>query len=159
MRGDKIMFTKLFHKNIFLPAGSEETCKNLQKRLNTYTFSTHFQEHLQNQVVEDRSHTYLKDVVIECLDSLKDNQRDVFEVEVGKDYHFFKKPGWFITKYCCRIPYSPTQDLVVAIRPQYQDGKHVGNLIVTAWMNHHHDNHYTLDPSKYCSKEEWLKTC
>ena len=89
------MFTKLFHKELFLPAGSEETCKNLQKRLNTYTFSAHFQEHLQNQVVEDRSHTYLKDVVIECLDSLKDNQRDVFEVEVGKRLPLLQKT-WLV---------------------------------------------------------------
>ena len=149
------MFTKLFHKDVYFPEGTVIACDNLQRSLKTYTFSKHFQEHLQNQVIEDRSHKYLKDVVIECLDSLKTCPREVFEVELGKDYHFFGKSGWFVTKYCCRIPYSPTQDLVVAIRPQYVDGKLAGNLVVTAWMNHHDDNHYTLDPTKYTTKEAW----
>lgn len=151
------MYTKLFHKEVYLPDGAEVACDNLQRGLKKYFFSRHFEQHLQNQIVEDRSHTYLKDVVVKCLDSLKENPRDVFEVEVGKDYHFFGKSGWFITKYCCRIPYSSTQDLVVAIRPQYQAGKLVDNMIVTAWMNSHEDNHYTLDASKYCSKEEWFR--
>ena len=152
------MYSKLFHKNCFLPEGVQNICKDYQKNLKSYVFSNHFKEHLQNQVIEDRSHTYLKDVVVTCLDSLKNVQQEVFEVELGKDYHFFGKSGWFITKYCCRIPYNDTQDLVVAIRPQYVAGAIVNNLIVTAWMNHHQDNHYTLDESKYCSKEEWLKT-
>ena len=150
------MFTKLFHSEVFFPEGTRTACHVLQRGLKSYKFSKHFQEHLQNQIVEDRSHTYLKDVVVACLNSLKDTPRDVFEVELGKDFHFFGKSGWFVTKYCCRIPYSDDQDLVVAIRPQYQDGKVVDNLVVTAWMNHHTDNHYTLDGSKYCSKQDWL---
>ena len=151
------MYTKLFHKEVFFPAGVEIACDNLQRSLTTYSFSNHFKEHLDNQVIEDRSHKYLKDVVVECLNSLQQNPREVFEVELGKDFHWFGKSGWFVTKYCCRIPYSKTQDLVVAIRPQYKGTKLVGNLIVTAWMNHHTDNHYTLDANKYCSKEEWSR--
>lgn len=149
------MFTKLFHKDCFLPEGTEEVCKDLQKGLTSYVFSKHFEEHLQNQELEDRSHSYLREAVTKCLNTLKDNPRDVFEVELGKDYHFFGQAGWFVTKYCCRIPYSPTQDLVVAIRPQYNGTVLVGNLIVTAWMNHHTDNHYTLDESKYTSRDMW----
>lgn len=150
------MFTKLFHKDVFLPLGTLVACETLQRQLKNYFFSKHFEEHLKNQVVEDRSHKYLKDVIIECLDSLKANPRDVFEVEIGKDYHFFGEPGWFVTKYCCRIPYDSTQDLVVVIRPQYEKGTLVGNMVVTAWMNSHGDHHDTLDATKYTSKAEWL---
>ena len=150
------MFTKLFHSEVYLPIKTQEVCKELQQNLNDYFFSRHFEEHLENQIVEDRSHTYLKDVIVECINSLKTRQQPVFEVELGKDYHYFKKPGWFVTKYCCRIKYSEEQDLVVAIRPQYTDGKYNGNnMIVTAWMNSREDNHYTLDRTKYCSREEW----
>lgn len=150
------MYTKLFHREVFFPAGAEIACDNLQRCLNKYYFSKHFENHINNQLVEDRSHKYLKDVVTECLDSLKTNPRDVFEIELGKDYYKFGKSGWFVTKYCCRIPYSDTQDLVVAIRPQYEGTTLVDNMIVTAWMNSKTDNHYTLDSSKYCSKDEWL---
>ena len=150
------MYTKLFHKDVFFPAGAEVACDSLQYCLKNYTLSKHLEEHLANQVIEDRSHKYLKDVIIECLNSLRTNHQDVFEIELGKDYHFFGVSGWFVTKYCCRIPYSDTQDLVVAIRPQYKGNKVVDNLIVTAWMNHHTDSHKTLDASKYTSKDEWL---
>lgn len=150
------MFTKLFHSEVFLPNKTQEVCNDFQKNLNEYFFSRHFEEHLENQLVEDRSHTYLKDVIIECLNSLKYKQQPVFEVELGKDYRYFKKSGWFVTKYCCRIKYSEDQDLVVAIRPQYIDGKYTGNnMVVTAWMNSRDDNHYTLNKTKYCSKDEW----
>ena len=148
------MFSKLFHKDVFIPNGTKEVCKNLQKTLTKYYFSKHFSDHL-NEEIKDRSHKYLRDIVIECLDSLKDVQRDIFEVELSKDFHYFKKSGWFVTKYCCRIPYSSTQDLVVAIRPQYKDGVVVDNMIVTAWLNQNTDHHYTLDETKYCSKEDW----
>ena len=153
------MFTKLFHKDVFIPEGVSEVCEQLQKTLTSYIFSNHFQEHLTNQVIEDRSHKYLKDVVVECLNSLVNTQREVFEVELGKDYHFFGKSGWFVTKYCCRIPYNDSQDLVVAIRPQYNKDAIVGNMVVTAWMNHRTDKHFTLDGSKYCSKRDWLSVC
>lgn len=144
------MFSKLFHKDVFMPEGVNDICKNYQKAtISKYFLSKHFQEHLNNQATEDRSHTYLGDIVKECLESLKTAQRDVFEVELSKDYHFFKKSGWFVTKYCCRIPYSADEDLVVAIRPQYEDGEVVDNMIVTAWINSNTDHHYTLDDSKY----------
>lgn len=149
------MFTKLFHKELFYPEGTVVACDNLQRSLNTYFFSKHFEDHLQNQSVNDKKHRYLKDIVIECLNTLKTQPREVFEVELGKDYHFFGKSGWFVTKYCCRIPYDSDKDLVVAIRPQYKDGKLVDNMIVTAWINHKYDAHYTLDKSKYCSEEDW----
>ena len=141
---------KLFHKDVFIPDGVEAVCHSLQKRLLKYFFSRHFSEHLDNQLVEDRSHRYLRDVVVECVESLKNIQRDVFEVELTYD-----GTAWTVTKYCCRIPYDDSQDLVVAIRPQYVGNKVVNNMVVTAWMNSHTDNHYTLDGTKYCSKQSW----
>ena len=78
------------------------------------------------------------------------SKRDVFEVELT-----FNDGAWDVTKYCCRIPYDADQDLVVAIRPQYAGGKLVNNMVVTAWMNAHRDNHYTLERMKYCSKQSW----
>ena len=32
------------------------------------------------------------------------------------------------------------------------------NLIVTAWLNHKKDAHFTLDDSKYCSEEFWVNS-
>lgn len=150
------MFSRLFHKDVFVPNGVQEICKKYQKNFKSYFLSKHFQEHIDNQATEDRSHTYLPDIIKECLDSIKDIQRECFEIELSKDYHFFGKSGWFITKYCCRIPYDNSQDLVIAIRPQYKNGIIVDNMVVTAWLNAHDDNHYTLDKTKYCSKEDWL---
>lgn len=154
------MFSLLFHKDVFFPDKTQYECNCLQKHFTSFNFSKHLEEHCANQLVEDKSHKYLKDVLVECLNTLKETPRDVFEVELSKDYHFFKMSGWFVTKYCVRIPYNSKQDIVVSIRPKYknEDGKSlkiVDNLIVTAWMNHCDDNHYTLDESKYCSKEQW----
>ena len=149
------MFSKLFHKDVYFVPGMQEICQSLQATLGNYFLSRHFQEHLENQLIADRSHTYLKDVVTECLNTLKDNPREVFEVELSKDAAYFGTHDWFVTKYCCRIPYSDTQDLVVAIRPKYRDGEVINNMIVTAWMNSRTDHHYTLDGSKYCSEEAW----
>lgn len=140
-----------------MPKGAAEACIKLQANLKSYFLSEHFKQHIDNQAWEDRSHTYLPDIIKTCLESLKNVQRNVFEVELSKDYHKFGVSGWFVTKYCCRIPYNSDQDLVVAIRPQYQGNEIVDNMIVTAWMNSHSDNHYTLDKSKYCSEEDWSR--
>jgi len=141
----------LFHKDIFIPEGIKEVCKQLQKDLTSYTYSKHFREHLENQKRENRSHLYLEDVVRECVNSLKERPRQVFEVELTEE----KSYSWKVTKYCCRIPYDDKQDLVVAIRPVYFNDTVVENKIVTAWMNQHDDSHYTLDESKYCSRPHW----
>ena len=149
------MFRKLFHKDVFMPDGVPAICNNLQARLDSYDMSHHIIEHLTNQRWEDRSHTYDERQVMKCLDSLKNSPQEAFEVEASKDYHYFRKGGWFVTKYCCRIPYSTTQDLVVVIRPQYHGGKYAGSKVTTAWMNGRTDSHRTLDKTKYCSREEW----
>lgn len=152
------MYTKLFHKDVFVPAGVDAVCNDLQKCLGKYFFSNHFSGHIDNQAEEDRSHTYIEDVVVECLNSLKVTPREAFEIELGKDYYKFGKAGWFVIKYCCRIPYSADQDLVVVIRPQYKGSTVVDNMIVTAWMNSREDSHTTLNGDRYCSEKEWLST-
>lgn len=140
----------LFHKDVFFPKGINEACKNLQKAFGAYSFSRHLTEHFEDQPIENRSHKYEKDIVEECLSTLRDTQRDVFEVEMT-----YSDSGWDITKYCCRIPYDEHQDVVVAIRPRIANHRVIGNLVVTAWMNARDDSHTTLDKSKYCSEEEW----
>lgn len=149
------MFVKLFHKDVFMPEGAQDVCKQYQKSLNSYSFSRHFQEHLDNQEQEDRSHKYLSAVIDECLKSVKATPQQAFEVELGKSYRVFGESGWFLTKYCIRIPYDATQDLVVAIRPKYDGSKVIDNTIVTAWLNSNGDHHFTLDKTKYCDLEEW----
>lgn len=150
------MYSKLFHKDVFMPNGANEVAKSYQlSNSDKYFLSNHFKEHIENQAYEDRSHTYLAPIIEKCLKSLKNTARDCFEIELSKDYYYFGKSGWFVTKYCCRIPYENGQDLVVAIRPQYENGKIVNNMVVTAWLNSSNDHHYTLDKSKYTSEEEW----
>ena len=156
------MYSILFHSDVFIPKGIQEVVLDLQKLMSGYFLSKHFEEHLTNQDSEDRSHTYFKNAVINDLNEMiSDSRRLVkaFEIELSKDYHFFGLSGWFVTKYCIRLPYSNSQDLVVVIRPQWDrlNKKYDAsrNMIVTAWINHNQDDHKTLDVSKYCSKERW----
>lgn len=145
------MYSKLFHKDVYMPDSVKHVCELQQKNMNHYFFSFHLDEHLEKQAIEDRSHKYLRDIICECLDTLKDNPREVFEVEVSKSYNYFKKSNWFITKFCVRIPYDSDTDICVAIRPQYENAIAKDYKIITAWKNAHNDAHYTLDESKYAT--------
>ena len=60
---------RLFHKDVFIPEGVADVCKTLQSRLFKYFYSAHFREHLENQLIEDRSHTYLKDALAGCVET------------------------------------------------------------------------------------------
>lgn len=158
------MYSKLFHKDVFLLKEVQDVVHQLQEKMSGYFLSKHFEEHLNNQDIEDRSHTYFRDCVMNSLNQMISDKRvvrDAFEVELSKDYHFFGKSGWFVTKYCIRIPYDADCDLVVVIRPQWNHAKQQydlsKNMIVTAWLNHNKDNHFTLDKSKYCDEFEWLR--
>ena len=158
------MYSILLHTDVFCPEEAQNAVLDLQKHMKDYFLSNHFKEHLDNQETEDRSHTYFKNAVINNLNEMISDSRRLtkaFEIELSKDYHFFNKPGWFVTKYCIRLPYSYSHDLVVVIRPQWdkvnQKYDASKNMIVTAWINHNKDDHKTLDSSKYCSKENWLK--
>ena len=152
------MYSILFHSDVFVPQGAQEQVLNLQKIMKSYFLSKHFQEHLDNQEIEDRSHKYFKNAVINNLNEMISDSRTLrkaFEIELSKDYHFFKKSGWFVTKFCIRLSYSQIEDLVVVLRPQYKETNVVDFMVVTAWINDNRDNHKTLDTTKYCSKEKW----
>lgn len=157
------MFSLLFHKDVFFPEGTEKAVLSIQKVMTNYFISEHFQKHLDNQINEDRSHTYLKTAVEKTLRQMIDKnriERKPFEVELSKSYKTFGVSNWVVTKYCIRIPYDKNSDLVVVIRPQWDSKnkcyKADKNMVVTAWINHKTDAHFTLDGSKYCSKERWL---
>lgn len=159
------MKTLLFHKDVFMPEGVQDVVMLLQRKMTAYQLSYHLQEHLNNQKDEDRSHTYLYNAVVNSLNQilLGEFSTSAFEVEltkineqVGKYVH---TTSWVVSKYCIRVPYSDSQDLVIVIRPKYDtkinDFKYDTNLVVTAWINHKKDAHRTLDASKYCSEEVW----
>ena len=151
------MFSKLFHKDVYMPDGIEEKLALAQSAFSEYTLSRHFKQHLVNR--ENRSHDYLGKVVIECLEKLKKTRFEAFEIEYSKDFYTFGKSGWFVTKYCVRIPYDQNTDLVVVVQPKWDKSKgqydSKDNLIRTAWLNNKRDAHCTLDSSKYCDKESW----
>ena len=151
------MYSKLFHKDVFIPNNVQEIVKNYQEKFTGYRLSNHLKEHMKGY--DDRSHDYLEEALIKCLDTIQQCSQEAFEVELSKDYRYFGKSGWIVTKYCIRIPYCNTQDLVVSIRPFFdQQTKRFDfskNLIVTAWLNDKNDSHSTLDASKYCSQGEW----
>lgn len=157
------MFSLLFHKDVFMPEDASKVAIQLNQKMTGYFLSNHFEEHLNNQDTEDRSHKYFRNAVLNCLNEMCSKDRRMlipFEVELSKDYHFFGVSGWFVTKYCVRIPYDLKSDLVVVIRPQWNKEKKAfdlsNNMVVTAWINHKDDAHFTLDDSKYCSKNKWL---
>ena len=156
------MFSLLFHSDVFVPKGVQEVVGQLQFHMKGYFLSQHLEEHLNNQATEDRSHTYFRNYVINTLNEMINGSgaiRHAFEIELSKDYHFFGLSGWFVTKYCIRIPYDSKCDLVIVIRPQWDKDKKqydvTKNMVVTAWLNHKKDNHYTLDESKYCTESRW----
>lgn len=154
------MITKLFHKDVFFPKNADKSVKVLQQLFNGYVLSKHLKEHLEDNYA-DRSHDYLQDALEECLTTIRTNPQEAFEIELSCDYHTFGDNYWHVTKYCIRMPYNKTQDIVVAIRPYFdretRKVDHKRNKIVTAWLNHRKDDHFTLDGSKYCSHEEWNK--
>ena len=61
------MFRLLFHSDVFVPEGFQDIVKNLQLRLKDFQLSKHFEEHLNNQQDEDRSHRYFRNYVINTL--------------------------------------------------------------------------------------------
>ena len=148
------MYSKLFHKDVFMPEGIREKSEFLQKSNSGFVFSRHFIERCSAR--EDRSHDYFLSEVARCLETLASRPREAFEVEFGKDYHYFGEPGWHILKICVRIPYGANQDVCVALSPNYREGKPSELFVRTAWLNSAEDSHYTLDRSKYCDEDEWL---
>ena len=96
-------FRLLFHKDVFMPDGVQEIVHKLQK-CDEYNYSWHFRTHLSNQLIEDRSHTYLKDVVDTCINNINNQCQDAFEVELSKITNI-NDETWHVTKYCIRMKY------------------------------------------------------
>ena len=147
------MRSVLCHSDVFMPNGVQRVVRILESHLKSYQLSRHLEEHLDNDV--DRSHFYLRDIIKECIESIHKNPQDGFEVELSTD----NSKDWYVTKYCIRVPYSVDEDVAIVIRPRLNEASKKydfsRNLVVTAWLNHKSDAHYTLDESKYCNKERW----
>jgi hypothetical protein len=126
---------KLLHIEKNIPVKVLEKVANIQKTIDVSKIflSRHIQEHLDKG---DHKHSYDKEGLLSCVQSLKDEPIDPFEVEVD----IRPDNSFSVTKYVVRIPYSNTHDISVSIR---------GNKIITAWLNRFDDIHYTLDLSKY----------
>lgn len=156
------MFSLLLHKDVFLPDEFKHSVIRLQAKMKSYYLSRHLQEHLDNQDNENRSHRYFRNFVVNTLNEMCSNSRRLvspFEVEVSKDFHFFGKPGWFVTKFCIRLPYKINEDLVIVVRPRWdknaKDYDYNNFMITTAWLNSKDDSHKTLDANKYADLAEW----
>ena len=153
------MFSKLFHKDVYLPEGIDKALDLAQSAFEEYVLSRHLDQHINEN--EDRSHDYFREAVLSCLESMKKNKFEAFEIEYSKGFYDFGKSGWFVTKYCVRVPYCNNQDLVVVVKPFWDkakrayDGKR--NLIKTAWLNHRQDAHFTLRADNYCDEKGWLE--
>ena len=157
------MFSLLLHKDVFLPDDIKQKVIALEQKMHFYKISGHLYEHLNNQDTEDRSHTYFKNAVLNYLREMCSSSRPIvepFQVEISKDFGYFGKKGWFVTKYCIRLPFRQNEDLVIVIRPKWDKRKSTYDLwnflIVTAWINHKDDSHTTLDASKYCTEEDFI---
>ena len=154
------MFKVLMHKDVYFPGNVQEITRGMQERISEIEYSEHIKEHFST--IRDRSHNYCGDRVMACIETLSNTPRESFEVEVGKDYRFFGRAGFFVTKYCVRIPYDDYDDVVVVLRPVYEDDgtgrrSYRGRCkVATAWLNQHDDAHFTLDGERYCSKDEWM---
>lgn len=154
------MFSKLFHKDLFFPDGVQEKVESFQRYLTSFEFTKHLLDRLASEE-KDRSHNYNEETILKCLNTLKTNPQETFEVEVSKDFYYFGKPGWFITKFCVRIPIEGCNEiLAVSIRPIYDTAikKYTNSCkVVTAWINAGSDHHSTLDKSKYCDSTTWYQ--
>jgi hypothetical protein len=153
------MFSLLFHKDVFMPNGVNAVVATCQKNFKDYHLTSHLvMDNILNS--RDRSHDYTEEEIHRCIETIGNGEPlEAFEVELSKDYRYFGQSGWFVTKYCIRVPLSSTEDLAIVIRPQYNNEGKIqsnNNKVVTAWINARDDAHYTLDGSKYTSKENWV---
>lgn len=151
------MYGKLFHKDVYLPEWLRKQCLDGQKTITGFKLSRHVIGHCESR--EDRSHDYTLEGVMKCLETLKSNPRDPFEVEFGKDRRLFGDYGWFVAKQCVRIPYGDgSQDLCVALSPNYREGNPSEMFVKTAWLNSNSDGHSTLASASYVTEDEWFRS-
>ena len=150
----------LLHKDVYMPEWIQGKVNVVMNKYKDFELSKHVIDHAIED--EDKSHGYTLDKLQRALTNLfysSPKEVEAFEVELtnfeGVD------PRWLITKICLRTSYSPTQDVCLSIRAfrdfntkKFDTSK---ALIVTAWLNHKKDSHFTLDNSKYITEEEFVE--
>ena len=138
------MNKRLLHKDVFMPGIIIKAVNSLINNFKSYYFSKHLKDRLAD-TNKDRSHNYLESSILKTLNNIKESAKDIFEVELTEINN-----KWYVTKYCFRADLNNKEDIVIAIRPQLDNGHYIYNdLIVTAWINSRDDSHQTLDFSKY----------
>ena len=69
------MYSILFHSDVFMLDDAKNQVVSLQRKMKSYFLSKHFQEHLDNQNQEVRSHTYFKNFVLNILNEQIEKDR------------------------------------------------------------------------------------
>ena len=148
------MKTILLHKDVYFPKLMQDKVNLVINKYKTYKLSNHVTTHAVE--FEDRSHSYTLAGLGSALDKFFAESSKVVEAfEVEMTLFDFPKPHCLITKICLRAPYSDTQDVCLSIRTCNEGGKFDTSkaFIVTAWLNHKNDSHFTLDASKYADEK------
>lgn len=143
----------LLHKDVYMPKWVQPLVNKLLMKYKKYTLSKHVLDHATLDA--DRSHEYTLEKLEEALTNAIGKPFEAFEVELTQ---YEEGTKWLISKICIRIPYSSTQEACLSIRPYKNHVTGVRDttnaLIVTTWLNSLNDAHFTLEASKYSSKEE-----
>lgn len=146
----------LLHKNVYLPQKIINKVESLQKSFEDFVLTQHI---LKRVAYADRKHAYTDADLIHIIkSSIKNNINTPFEVFTCQND---MTNSWTIIKYCIRVPFINEYDISIVIRPTYDlktnsyDPKKY--IIITAWLNRKKDYHKTLDISRYCSKQDWIK--
>lgn len=145
------MKNKLLHKDVFMFEKVNNVVCKLESLIKNYELTKHMEEHLTTD--EDRSHCIDRELFNKALEYIRTNEVKPFEVEIS----YGQNNKLYVTKYCCRVPYSEKQDISVVFRPFIEDNKYVikNVKVITAYVNSNEDLHNTLDISKYASEEEF----
>lgn len=152
------MYSVLMHKDVHIPAEFVEKVES--ELFPTMTSDKiYYSKHLEARFSRnnDRSHNYLETTLKRTLIMLTVSPTKPFEVEVSKDFKFFGKTGFFVTKFAVRCRINEAEDLMVVVRPIYETGTTTikSFLVVTAWLNATKDHHATLDKTNYISYQGW----
>lgn len=120
---------KLYHKTLFMPDSVNFYCGP--------RYRLHYTRHAQLECLHDKL-----GVIDKPPKNITFSREQVIEIAVEKS-----PSHAFISKIVVRVPYENTRDLILVVFPEgtRADLMHVG----TCWTNADHDDHATLDKSKY----------
>ena len=141
------MILGLLHNEVFMPKDVINNCKRIICDIKEVELSYHLQQQCSD--IDDYKHFLDIDKLMKLLFDLKDNFIEPFEVELSIDNDLTQ-----ITKICVRTHYDDERDVSIVFIPKMENGKVIA-FIKTAWLNYNSDKHYTLDTSKYISKDTW----